>query len=297
MPMNPILMMTLNFRQILTELATLDRQGAASFDSGHVSVRLKCSVAEASKRLCRLHAMGFLKRERLKRLCTSKHGKTCRKGYHYEYSFSAQGRKYIQYMAGLRMVEAKFYYEFFKQAIPHLDQESKTQITNLAICNDSRTFKGSNQALQTLGLASTIAIPQLAHKISENNRENLGLLRAETIMKDTIAKQVDTIEKLQILATTLAMALRTRDETISSLVLQGKELLRNLLFQNQLDKVQMTLLSAYKRRVNDLALALFFVNPEKGPKLVEHYSNLQQPLIQKAEEQLEACRVSFRKAA
>jgi hypothetical protein len=292
-PMNSIMMMTLDFRQILTEIATLDRQGVASFDSGHVSVRLKCSVAEASKRLSRLHGMGFLKRRRLKRLCTSKHGKTCRKGYRYEYSFSAQGRKYIQYMAGLRMVEAAFYYEFFKQAIPHLDQESKTQITNLTICNDSRTFKGSNQALQTLGLASTITIPQLARKISENNRENLGLLRAEVILRDTITKQATTIEKLQILATTLAMTLGNRDETISSL----RELLQNLLFQNQLINVPMTLLSAYKGIVNDLTLALFFMNPENGLKLVEHYSNRQRPIIQKAEEQLEACRARLQKTA
>jgi hypothetical protein len=30
------------------------------------------------------------------------------------------------------------------------------------------------------------------------------------------------------------------------------------------------------------------MNPEKGPKLVEYYSNRQRPLIQMAEEQLEA---------
>src|SRR5208337_3999153 len=154
-------------------------------------------------------------------------------------------------------------------------------------------FKGSNQALQTLGLASTITIPQLAHKISENNRENLGLLRAEAILRDTITKQAATIEKLQILATTLTVALGNRDETISSL----KELLQNLLFQNQLINVPMTLLSAYKGMVNDLALALFFMNPENGLKLVEHYSNRQRPIIQKAEEQLEACRARLQKTA
>src|SRR5208337_3565209 len=109
---------TLDFRRILTDLASLDRNGVVNFDSGNVSVRLKCSVAEASKRLCRLHAMGFLKRERLKRVCVSKHGKVCRKGFYYEYSLSAQGRKYIQYMAGLRMVEARFYYGFLNEAVP-----------------------------------------------------------------------------------------------------------------------------------------------------------------------------------
>ncbi len=281
---------SMGFRQVLLELSSLDKKGISRFDSGYVSVKLKCSVAEASKRLCRLHGMGFLKRERLKRLCISKHGKTCRKGYRYEYSLSAQGRKYIQYMAGPRMVEATFYYGLFNEVIPYLDQESKTMITNLAFYSEARKFKGSNQALQTLGLASAIAIPQLTGKISEKNMENRRLLTGAILLRDTIAKQEDTIVKL---VAALAMALGSRDETISS----WKELCQNVLFQNQLINVPMTLLSAYKAIVNDLALALFFVNPEKGPQLVEYYFNRQRPLIQKALEQLEAYRASLQKSA
>jgi len=293
--MKVILMMTLDFRQILTELASLDQNGVVSFDSGNVSVRLKCSVAEASKRLCRLHTMGFLKRERLKRVCVSKHGKMCRKGFYYEYSLSAQGRKYIRYMAGQRVVEAAFYHRFLNEAVPYLDQDSRRLIPNMVFCSGLRRFKGSNQSLQTLGLASTIALPQLTREISEKGKENLRLLTAETQLRDTITKQADTIGKLEMRLTVATMALKDRDETISSLVLQEKELFRNLLFQNQLDKVQMTLLSTYKELSNDLALAIFFMNPENGLKLVEHYSNRQQPLIQKAEEQLEACRARFQK--
>ena len=107
------------------------------------------------------------------------------------------------------MVETMFYYDVFKEAIPHLDQESKARITNLAFRSESRSFKGSNQALQTFGLASTIAIPQLAAKVAEKNRENLGLLTAEALLKDAITKQADTIEKLEMLVAALAMTLRS----------------------------------------------------------------------------------------
>ena len=87
-------MMTgMEFRQVLLELSSIDKKGIPRFDSGYVSAILRCSVAEASKRLSRLHSTGFLKRKRVKRLCVSKHGRRCRKGYYYDYSLSAQGGK------------------------------------------------------------------------------------------------------------------------------------------------------------------------------------------------------------
>jgi hypothetical protein len=291
------MMSGMGFRQVLAELAILDEKGVVSFDSKYVSVMLKRSVAETSKRLCRLHAMGFLKRKRLKRLCISKHGKRCQKGYYYKYSLSAQGRKYTKYMAWPRVAEAAFYYDFYKKAIPHLDEESKTRISHLAFCSESRKFKGSNQALQTLGLASTIAIPQLASKVAEENMENSKLLISEAILKDTVAKQAGTIGNLEALVAVLMITLGSRNATISrqneTISILTKLLSQNLIFDNQSMNVLMTLLSAYKAWVKDLTVPLFFLNP----KLVEYYFNRQQPLIQKAEEQLDACRASLQKAA
>jgi hypothetical protein len=119
------------------------------------------------------------------------------------------------------------------------------------------------------------------------------LLTGEVLLKDTIAKQTDTIEKLKVLVAVFAVALGNRDETIKSLT----EVCQNLLSQNQLINVPLTLLSAYRGLADDLSFAIFYVNPEKGPNLVEYYFNRQRPLIQMAKEQLEACRTRLEKSA
>ena len=48
----------------------------------------KVSTKTISNELRRLYLMGFLKRERIKRECETKSGKTCFRGYEYVYSIS-----------------------------------------------------------------------------------------------------------------------------------------------------------------------------------------------------------------
>lgn len=294
-------MSTLGFRQVLAELSILDRNGGASFDSGYVSVKLKCSVAEASKRLCRLHAMGFLKRERLKRVCVSKHGKRCRKGFYYEYSLSAQGRKYIRYMNGRRMAEATFYYGFFNEAIPYLDQESRRLITNMAACSELRKFKGSNQSLQTLGLASTIAIPQLTRKLGETITQNLELVTSQIHLKHDNATKANRIKELEMHVELLRKAIEirdlhieNRDEELQSL---SQLLTQQIIFHNKLITVPLTLLDAYKSIVSHLALALAFVNKDASLKILGYYVDKQRPTLLRAEQQLNECKEILQKAA
>ena len=51
-----------------------------------------------SNELRRLYVMGFLKRERIKRECETKSGKTCFRGYEYVYTISRQGWKYLEFL-------------------------------------------------------------------------------------------------------------------------------------------------------------------------------------------------------
>jgi hypothetical protein len=71
-------------------------------DSGNFiedqTMRSTVSTKSISNELRRLYQMGFLKRKRIKRECTTSRGKTCFRGYEYVYSLSSQGRKYLGYL-------------------------------------------------------------------------------------------------------------------------------------------------------------------------------------------------------
>jgi hypothetical protein len=71
-------------------------------DSGNFiedqTMRSTVSTKSISNELRRLYQMGFLKRKRIKRECTTNRGKTCYRGYEYVYSLSSQGRKYLGYL-------------------------------------------------------------------------------------------------------------------------------------------------------------------------------------------------------
>ena len=56
------------------------------------------STKSISNELRRLYLMGFLKRKRIKRECETKSGKTCFRGYEYDYSISRKGWNYLDYL-------------------------------------------------------------------------------------------------------------------------------------------------------------------------------------------------------
>lgn len=62
------------------------------------TMRSEVSKKSISNELRRLYVMGFLKRERIKRECETKSGKTCFRGYEYVYSISRQGWKYLDFL-------------------------------------------------------------------------------------------------------------------------------------------------------------------------------------------------------
>ncbi len=57
--------------------------------------------------------------------------------------------------------------------------------------------------------------------------------------------------------------------------------------------VSLTIIPAYKSIVNDLALALAFVNLEGALKIVKYYVEKQRPMFLRAEQQLRECEESL----
>ena len=128
--------MTMRFRDLLAFLALYTRAyGKEWFDSREVSKAIRecaplaylnpvwwkrSSVKIVSNELRRLYFMGLLKRRRVKRVCQTKTGKTCYRGYMYKYSISSQGWKYVKRLSGLAEMSPDdiIAYEWIRQNIP-----------------------------------------------------------------------------------------------------------------------------------------------------------------------------------
>ena len=68
--------------------------------------------------------MGFLKRERIKRECETKSGKTCFRGYEYVYTISSQGWKYLDFLKSPERQDD----EFFVSSADRMALDSITEI-------------------------------------------------------------------------------------------------------------------------------------------------------------------------
>ena len=105
----------MEFRQVLQILGSdLGKQGFKARDIPPSMIRRSITESEGfkedqtmlpevstkliSNELRRLYSMRFLKRERIKRECKTKSGKTCFRGYEYVYTISRQGWKYLEFL-------------------------------------------------------------------------------------------------------------------------------------------------------------------------------------------------------
>ena len=84
-----------------------------------------------SNDLRRLYAMGFLKRKRVKRVCRTKSGKVCFRGYEYKYSISSQGWKYLRYLREGEAVNLKLEDIIALKAIIKLPEDKQDLAWNL----------------------------------------------------------------------------------------------------------------------------------------------------------------------
>jgi len=105
----------MEFRQVLQILGSdLGKQGFKARDIPPSMIRRSITESEKfkedstmlpevstksiSNELGRLYSMRFLKRERIKRKCKTKSGKTCFRGYEYVYTISRQGWNYLEFL-------------------------------------------------------------------------------------------------------------------------------------------------------------------------------------------------------
>jgi hypothetical protein len=120
---------------------------------------LRLQHKEASKGLSRLHMMGFLVREREKRLCISKNGKQCHKGYSYEYAFSSQREKIHRVDEG-RIVREETRWMMMRQLVPYLSEDDKDTLLFATAQRAEMRYKGPSREAQDLGLLMVTMLPR-----------------------------------------------------------------------------------------------------------------------------------------
>jgi hypothetical protein len=169
----------IGFRQMLTRLDESRAKGMGYVDSGYLSAVMGGSTAQTSKRLSRLHGMGFLVREKHRRRCFSKRGKLCYKGYYYEYSFSKQGRKYVEWMKNSRRAQETLYGLMIRDAATLLPDREKEALLSFGLYRSKMRYGGPSREAQEFGFLASHVLPGLTGKIAEVSaqRDHLELER------------------------------------------------------------------------------------------------------------------------
>ena len=161
----------MDFRQVLTRLDEHRAKGIGYVDSGYLSAVMGGRTAQASKRLSRLHGMGFLVREKHRRLCFSKRGKSCYKGYYYEYSFSKQGRKYVEWMKNSRRAREGLYGLMIGEAAALLPELEKEALSYFVLYRSKMRYSGPSRDVQEFGFLASHVLPGLTRKLEETTAQ------------------------------------------------------------------------------------------------------------------------------
>jgi len=134
----------LDFRSLLLKLQDMKKHGFTSVD---VAIFLHTSRKRVSNDLARLYRMGFLRRERQKRVCISdiakfRNFKSCHKGYEYTYAITRQGLSYINWLRNdkpivdLRDLMLEF------EILENLPEDVKNELSDRASSKLSSKYKG-----------------------------------------------------------------------------------------------------------------------------------------------------------
>jgi hypothetical protein len=111
--------------------------------------------------------MGFLVREKQRRLCFSKRGKSCYKGYYYEYSFSKQGRKYVEWMKNSRRARETLYGLMISDAATLLPEREKDTLFSFGLYRSKMRYSGPSRDVQEFGFLASHVLPGLTGKLTE----------------------------------------------------------------------------------------------------------------------------------
>jgi hypothetical protein len=259
----------LDYRTVLTRLNVHRLSGKVEFDSVEVSPFLSISVAQASKYMSRLHRMGFLKRTRDKRLCLSKYGEPCYKGYLYRYEFSRQGEQYVKWMSTSMPSELSTYYKFLNDSVPHLSNEAKDKIVSSLISREKSRYKGPNRILQTLGNL-VFAFPSISKEMNDAIKQKEQLEIDNEILKEKIRKFQLEIKRLKTQNSNLEQEIerRIKEEKQFSTIFTR---LMILVKENQFEEnaAQKIIDIVNEKMLKDISEALLLARPEAASNFLE----------------------------
>lgn len=155
-----------------------------AFDSRTVASKLKIPVAEASRGLMRLRKMGFLKRDRIGRLCRNG-SSNCRRGLQYLYSISKQGKSYLEWLGrhgpGDLLLQSLPWMQVGASSITGLNFALKAPQTRLSKFKPSRPRQLRDSVIEFLAKEQLEFLNKL--RKDEDEIENLYALLGRSIMK------------------------------------------------------------------------------------------------------------------
>ena len=264
----------MDFRHILMQLERHESRGITSVDSTFLAAVLNTSTKQASRCLSRLHSMGFLVREKDKRLCISKSGKECHKGYYYEYALSSQGRKYIQWMRETRPLRRGMYLTLMNNITSYLSDSEKGMLPYLAsyVQNEMR-YRGPSREAQEFGLLMAAALPALTGKLAEMSKRITLLELKRDQLEAAVKEQASQINSVVEVMVDLLTQQRQKMEKSEKLVIELAQRLMRSYQENEIishiSDAWRILNKAHEAIVLDLGELLAIRNLEGTGKLLD----------------------------
>jgi len=283
----------LDFRKLLVELKNLKEHHLdKGFTSASTARYFGKQIKEVSNDFRRLHKMGFLKRKRVKRRCLSKTGKYCYKGYEYIYTFSVQGRRYLEWMRVQKPVEDLACMILNKEILGHLPQELQKRLLIQATVRSSYRYKGPSRRLmlfdnEAIPIAITLLENQkLKNENSELYKEKLRLSEKNTNLKDEVSdlKELNKLARDTIKTATQIIDTneRKKSENIKDFLSLIKRSRENSLSERAIIDIN-------RKTQNRLITALYFSLPEeKFDKVMERFIKLREDELATVDRNLKA---------
>jgi hypothetical protein len=287
----------MDFRQVLTRLDEYRAKGIGYVDSGYLSAVMGGSRAQASKRLSRLHGMGFLVRDKHRRRCFSKRGKSCYKGYYYEYSFSRQGRKYVEWLKNSRLAQKTLYGLMISNAATLLPEREKDTLSSFALYRSKMRYSGPSRDVQEFGFLASHALPGLTRKLEETSaqRDKMEFKRdllefkcdqLQGVINDQASKINHLEEKGEELLAKAERDAKRKDQEFQKTAghLIDKFIEMSQALDSAIDAIRgvSSLSAAQEGIIRELELALGSKNPEKTVEFLKLVARGQSPEMSRA---------------
>jgi hypothetical protein len=138
----------LGFRELLLMIDETFRDQAFTTDA--LALRLNRPKKRLSNSLARLHRMGFLKRERVKRPSVTLKGTFCYKGFQYRYKLSKQGQSYIRWLRERKLIEDIAYVTLMAKVYSCLPEDLRKSIALIGALRSTYKYRGPQRHFRFL---------------------------------------------------------------------------------------------------------------------------------------------------